>query len=414
MTATPDIVYLVYREGLNSVFLSQMATPTGLLKKRGCPTRLWAFASIGEFVRPLHRGLWSALRAATDAPIARLPSPPSRWRNAWDESRVLAWALRRRFSRERRVILDCAGTFAAVIALAVRETCPNVRIIHRMFGLTHEELLYEAGVIRPEQLPAAEKERYDSILDQFDRATRQPDAVVCVSDAMVRYATTHFSADPARFSVVPCCVDTDRFRPDPSERARTRRELSIDDRFVVVYSGSFHRWQAPQKGAEIFRHLQAVEPRAHFLVLTTNPDKFRACVRDAGIPESAVTVLSAPHNEVPRYLAAGDVGILPREPSIVNATASPVKFAEYLAAGLPVVISDGVGDYSDAVQRADLGIVLRSDAEPDFARRQLARFVGALGAESAAVRARCIAHAEQTLSWHACLPKLARVYESFA
>jgi hypothetical protein len=43
----------------------------------------------------------------------------------------------------------------------------------------------------------------------------------------------------------------------------------------------------------------------------------------------------------------------------VNEVASPVKFGEYLASGLPVVMSAGIGDYSELVRRKKVGVILK-------------------------------------------------------
>ena len=44
-----------------------------------------------------------------------------------------------------------------------------------------------------------------------------------------------------------------------------------------------------------------------------------------------------------------------REGTTTNRVASPVKLAEYLASGLKVIISNGIGDYSSMVESQRLG-----------------------------------------------------------
>jgi glycosyltransferase involved in cell wall biosynthesis len=62
--------------------------------------------------------------------------------------------------------------------------------------------------------------------------------------------------------------------------------------------------------------------------------------------------------DLPQYLIACDYGILIREKSVTNQVASPVKFAEYLACGLPVIISNELGDYSEFVKLNECGFIL--------------------------------------------------------
>ena len=59
-------------------------------------------------------------------------------------------------------------------------------------------------------------------------------------------------------------------------------------------------------------------------------------------------------------LSAADFGLLLRENNIVNNVASPTKFAEYLMAGLPVIISNGIGDFSYFVRFKNVGICIDS------------------------------------------------------
>jgi glycosyltransferase involved in cell wall biosynthesis len=60
-------------------------------------------------------------------------------------------------------------------------------------------------------------------------------------------------------------------------------------------------------------------------------------------------------DKVPLYLIAADYGLLIREESVTNKVASPVKFAEYLACGLKIIISPNLGDYSEYVINNDCG-----------------------------------------------------------
>ena len=75
-----------------------------------------------------------------------------------------------------------------------------------------------------------------------------------------------------------------------------------------------------------------------------------------------------------RTVASGDISRLQISAcccasSPVNSVASPVKFGEFMAAGLPVIISDGVGDFSDLVQRENVGMVVRSLNDPSESER---------------------------------------------
>jgi len=63
---------------------------------------------------------------------------------------------------------------------------------------------------------------------------------------------------------------------------------------------------------------------------------------------------------VPGYLRAADVGISLIRQSPARCASSPTKFAEYLAAGLPVIHSAGVGDLDAQVEQHRVGVLVRS------------------------------------------------------
>jgi glycosyltransferase involved in cell wall biosynthesis len=62
---------------------------------------------------------------------------------------------------------------------------------------------------------------------------------------------------------------------------------------------------------------------------------------------------------MPGLLSAGDAGLSLVLSAPSKTAASPVKNGEYLACGLPVVTTPGIGDYSDLVERRAVGIVVR-------------------------------------------------------
>ncbi len=107
------------------------------------------------------------------------------------------------------------------------------------------------------------------------------------------------------------------------------------------------------------------------------------------------------HGDVSRVnkadLAVSDLGLLLRERNSVNRVASPVKFAEYLASGLPVLVSPGVGDCPDIVRRDRVGYVLDASA-------QLSRIVSEIVADRAVLRNRCREVAAQLFDGDRYLP----------
>jgi hypothetical protein len=166
----------------------------------------------------------------------------------------------------------------------------------------------------------------------------------------------------------------------------------------------------PNESLKLFNRLKLIEPRAYFLAITTQPDGMRRVIRHAGLRPEDAMVVSVPHDEVASYLTAADVGLLLREKSPVNEVASPVKFGEYLASGTPVIMSDGIGDYSALTRRERLGLVLDSNWSDDIVTAQLRRFFLDYAAATTEWRSRCRRSADQFLNFSQYVPSMVEVY----
>src|SRR6185312_6147009 len=94
----------------------------------------------------------------------------------------------------------------------------------------------------------------------------------------------------------------------------------------------------------------------HLLCLTNDEERMAASIASAGVEPNRVTLLSVPQRQVPAFLSAADAGILLRAPSRMNRFSQPTKFAEYLAAGLPVIVANGTGVLDTIVETSGAGI----------------------------------------------------------
>jgi glycosyltransferase involved in cell wall biosynthesis len=212
-------------------------------------------------------------------------------------------------------------------------------------------------------------------------ALRRADVVLCVSERLRRRTARWLPAVAPKLAVIPCCYDP-RLAPwDERAVTRTREALGLvpEVDFVLVYAGSLSAWNRPDAILNLFRQFRAAFGRSRLLLLSGDHD------RSQGIfgGEAGVLIRSVPHEAIQPYLAVGDLGLLLRESHPVNRVASPVKFAEYLVSGLPVLVSRGVGDCAAIVQREHVGYILGS--EPPAAQRMIEE----IRADRATLREHC-------------------------
>jgi hypothetical protein len=146
---------------------------------------------------------------------------------------------------------------------------------------------------------------------------------------------------------------------------------------------------------DLFATLHQSLPQAHLLLLSNgDQDVIRREVSSRGIGEESYTLISVPHGEVPNYLVAADSALLLRDDSIINRVASPVKFAEYLLSGLPVVLTDGIGDVSTLVGHTGVGTCVHP-ARPSDALGYLRVLAGMNEEDRETLRERCVSVGNQ-------------------
>ena len=206
--------------------------------------------------------------------------------------------------------------------------------------------------------------------------------------------------------LLPCAVDLERFRPLHEARQKLRRELELDGT-VFVYVGKAGGWYDVEG---MVRFLEAA--KGHFdpltlLVLTTEePLAFSELCDAAGIRH---VIRSAEPGEVPGYLSAADVGLCFRHRFPSQLSCSPIKLAEYLACGLPVVASSGCGDYDELIAAERVGVVVPRAS--DEAALTAARELQALLAQPD-VGGRCRSTAEGFLGLdEVVVPRYSEIYE---
>lgn len=225
---------------------------------------------------------------------------------------------------------------------------------------------------------------------------------IVVSEPMGRFVAEAYGAAAGEQLVLPCLVDLERF--PLIDRRALRRKLGLGERPVVAYVGTAAPWQCAAETVALFERLLAREPEALFWVFTPDGARFTALL--SHLPASAWRVEFRPHRELSGLLVAADAGCLLRRRSVVNRVASPLKFAEYLACGLPVLIGPEVGQYSELVQGRGLGVVVDPDRPDDWADA-VDRLQAMLADRDLAGRCR---EAAEALSWQAHVPELARIF----
>ncbi|MGF1532820.1 MAG: glycosyltransferase [Bernardetiaceae bacterium] len=169
---------------------------------------------------------------------------------------------------------------------------------------------------------------------------------------------------------VPISVDTDKFRFLPEARTSLRAELGMDGRRVVLYLGKFGGlYYSVEEVARFSAMMYTRDPNLFFFTITPDPTAdVAAAYQAAGLPTTAFLVHpKIPYHLVSDYLSAADIGLVSIPPLPSQKYRTPVKVGNYLAAGLPYIITAGVGDDDALAREEGVGAVFESFSAEHFA-----------------------------------------------
>jgi glycosyltransferase involved in cell wall biosynthesis len=219
------------------------------------------------------------------------------------------------------------------------------------------------------------------------KRSARPDAVVANSFAG-RKAHRAIGFAPRAFPVIPNGIDTKRFRPDGSVRARMRTQLGVSDRKPLV----IHVARVdPMKDHVSLIAVAAALPNIQFVMTGAGTEKIEAPtnLRALGI-----------RRDMPDLYAAADLSLS----TSVFGEGFPNAVAEPMACGIPVVATD-VGDSRLII--GDTGFVVSPRDVPGMASA-----IGSLLAEPETKRAARGAAARIRIQDHYSLDRMVSAFDS--
>lgn len=410
------LLHLVSREALTPLVASQVvdhAEWQAVAEGPGAP----AAVAVG-ILEPLRVAVSRALRErlrefATRAPHVKVTLLPFLGRALRWSTALLARKIAR-LAGGRDIVMHCRGEEAVIwgsefAARLVREGL-RIGIVADIRGAWPDEFLLARGFDGPDRAPPDARAGYDFHLDYLRKALDRANAILTVSRPLAKWLVSH-GAIGSRITPVPCAVS--RLAYSAETRAKARHELGVSpDTLVLAYVGSIAAYQHVEDGALRFvRHALDRDDRVCLLVLTNEAASFRRLIAKAGISQDKCRVMSLPQAAVPGFLCAADAGLLLRAPNRVNEVSLPVKLAEYLSCGVPVIVSRITGWVDELVERDGAGLAVSwfgaSEAEQE---RETRRVIDELRSDLAGYRARALKLCREQFLWSAHTEAVRQAY----
>lgn len=315
----------------------------------------------GERVRQL-----CAQVGANWQPLAYHKRPPV-VSSAFDASALMRTAIRLHH-RHRFDVVHCRSYIPARAGLALQRRF-GVRFLFDMRGFWPDEKVEGNNWNLGNPLYALVY-RYFKRLES--RLLKGADHIVSLTNAGKAQLLTRpeFVENPAPISVIPCCVDFNHFQvARPYDRANARRMLGIGDHeAVLAYLGSLGSWYMLGEMLDFFKTYASSFPRARFLFVTTDDaETIRKAANDRAVDPDALLIRSGTREEIPKLMAAANLGIFFIKPVFSKTASSPTKMGEMLAVGLPIIANSGVGDVGPMIDEIGAGVAIRDFTQKSYA-----------------------------------------------
>jgi glycosyltransferase involved in cell wall biosynthesis len=264
----------------------------------------------------------------------------------------LVFGLAVRLKKGDPAVFHCRSEIGSYFILALkRKFFKNAKVICDCRGIGSREVLYKYKGRSGAALAKKIKE-----IENFSQ--KNSDYLFCVTNAFKEYIKRETDITGG-IRVVPCCLDTGRFKYDPRVRAEIRRDFNIGNKFVILYAGSMSQWQLPLEMVKIFKIFSDVIKSSLFMVFTKDIKYARKLFSDFKFKEDDYILEAVPYYLMSKYLQAGDLGLLIRQDNNVNRVAFPIKFFEYIRSGVPV-FSSITSDLKDMIEKHDLGFWVKN------------------------------------------------------
>ncbi len=234
--------------------------------------------------------------------------------------------------------------------------------VHDVRGLAFSEYqLNKGGMLKSQLLKIYEK-----------LMIKVPDRVTTVSSVLAKWIQLNLKRTTV--GVIPSCIleyQTHEGVHDSQEMLK-RINVSNND-IVILYIGGVSKWQCLDSIVEIMKRLAKREKRLKFVIATNQISQLKCVDVRSTSTNDWLRIVNFSHRDVQHLMQFSDYGIIYREDLLMNRVSSPIKCAEYLFSGLPVICTKNIGDISDQIATRNLGLCISYNY--DIAANEIYEFI---------------------------------------
>ena len=162
---------------------------------------------------------------------------------------------------------------------------------------------------------------------------KSTEAIIITTDNLRDYVIRK-GVDRNKIFEVPDGVDSEKFNPEISGIS-IRKKYKLEGKQIVGFVGSLSKRQGLPTLLGAAEKCKQQIPDIHFLIVGEGFEehKLKKLVKDNKLKNIVTFAGAVSHNDVPAYIAAMDITVLPN----MSIYSSPVKIFEYMAMAKPII-----------------------------------------------------------------------------
>lgn len=273
----------------------------------------------------------------------------------------------------------CLAVFLYLIAVTLLDT-PNIILLGEktffplvpFMALSKLRLIKIKFVLDIRSIPVEIHDPMDRIKEQIHKAVLLlanffSDGVTVISPLMKKQICDEYNIDENNVGIWSSGVSLETFNfegIDPiNEPHFCNKEL------IVMYHGVLSQSRGLQETVKAIKLLEGKYPDIVFLMLGDGKakDELESSIKELNLENNVFLHKSVPYDDVPKYIASCDIGILPFPNLNWWRVSSPLKLMEYLAMGKSVIVTD-IEAHREVLNNSPCGIFIKSHKPEEIAR----------------------------------------------
>ena len=187
------------------------------------------------------------------------------------------------------------------------------------------------------------------------------DHIVAVSEEL-KDSLSEMGIPEHKISCIPTGVNPETF--DGKDPTVIRRKYNLGNKKIVIYTGTLAEYQGIDLLLKAIRIMSTTRTKNDFFLLVvgnSNIKKYQRMCEDLSIGDKVIFAGEQPFEEVPYFLAAAYIAVIPRD----NCPGIPQKLTNYMAAGKAIVCFKGS---AKAIRHKENGLIVKNRDIPAMAQ----------------------------------------------